>query len=78
MKSASLPLVVSLPCDRATHILNHIFGNAAHNLGPVVSEFGTEAEALSAIQQATQTAADTAQMTARFEAQVPLEVFGSL
>jgi RHS repeat-associated protein len=47
--------------------LNHIFGQARHNLGPVVQKFGTQHGAFEAIQNAKQAAANSGRISGVFE-----------
>ena len=48
------PSIISRALD--TNKLNHIFGKGAHNLGPLVARFGSEAAAYAALERATQAA----------------------
>ena len=50
--------------------LNHIFGNAGHNLDPLVAEFGSQENAFSALQQSTQSAVEKQGIQGVFETQV--------
>jgi hypothetical protein len=50
--------------------LNHIFGRAAHNLDVLVSEFGSQEAAYSALQKATQQAVSQQGLTGVFETSV--------
>jgi len=50
--------------------VNHIFGNAAHNLDPLVSEFGSQQAAYNALKQATQAAVAQQRVTGVFEISV--------
>jgi hypothetical protein len=50
--------------------LNHIFGKAAHNLGPLVEKFGSQEATFNAVQSATQTAVKSGGITGVFETTV--------
>jgi len=50
--------------------LDHIFGKAAHNLDALVSEFGSQEAAYSALRQATQAAVRQQGLTGVFETSV--------
>jgi hypothetical protein len=50
--------------------LNHIFGDAGHNLDPLVKEFGSQESAFNALQQATDAAVRQQGLTGVFETTV--------
>ncbi|MCL2726618.1 MAG: hypothetical protein FWD69_19535, partial [Polyangiaceae bacterium] len=50
--------------------LNHIFGKATHNLGPLVQEFGSQEATFAAVENATQAAINAQGLTGIFETTV--------
>jgi hypothetical protein len=52
--------------------LHHIFGNPAHNLGPVVAHFGSQGAAGAALEIATQAAITAGSITGKFQISIVL------